>query len=77
MGNFLVRYASGVVIYDRRAIIRLATGCRGGGGVGQRSKEWLTSLYRKSVILYGGDSIIPLLISLFCLSQVHFCANLT
>ena len=26
MGNFLVRYASRVVIYDRRADIRLATG---------------------------------------------------
>ena len=26
MGNFLVRYASRVVIYDRRAVIRLATG---------------------------------------------------
>ena len=26
MGNFLVRYASRVVIHDRRAIIRLATG---------------------------------------------------
>ena len=26
MGNFQVRYASRVVIYDRRAIIRLATG---------------------------------------------------
>ena len=25
MGNFLVRYASRVVIYDRRAVIRLAT----------------------------------------------------
>ena len=28
MGNFLVRYASRVVIYDRRAVIRLATGLR-------------------------------------------------
>ena len=26
MGNFLVRYASRVVIYDRKVIIRLATG---------------------------------------------------
>ena len=26
MGNFLVRYASIVVIYDRIAVIRLATG---------------------------------------------------
>ena len=26
MGNFLVRYASRVVIYDCRAVIRLATG---------------------------------------------------
>ena len=26
MGNFLVRYASIVVIYDNRAVIRLATG---------------------------------------------------
>ena len=26
MGNFLVRHASRVVIYDRRAVIRLATG---------------------------------------------------
>ena len=26
MGNFLVRYASRVVIYDRRAVIRFATG---------------------------------------------------
>ena len=25
MGNFLVRYASRVVIHDRRAVIRLAT----------------------------------------------------
>ena len=25
MGKFLVRYASRVVIYDRRAVIRLAT----------------------------------------------------
>ena len=25
MGNFLVRYPSRVVIYDRRAVIRLAT----------------------------------------------------
>ena len=25
MGNFLVRYASRVVIYDHRAVIRLAT----------------------------------------------------
>ena len=25
MGNFLVRYASGVVIYDHRAVIRLAS----------------------------------------------------
>ena len=29
MGNFLVRYASRVIIYDRRAIIRLATGIYG------------------------------------------------
>ena len=28
MGNFLVRYASRVVIYDRRAVIRLATDIR-------------------------------------------------
>ena len=28
MGNFLVRYASRVVIYDRRAVIRLATAQR-------------------------------------------------
>ena len=26
MGNFLVRYAFRVVIYDRRPVIRLATG---------------------------------------------------
>ena len=26
MGNFVVRYASRVVIYDRRAVIRLAAG---------------------------------------------------
>ena len=29
MGNFLVRHASRVVIYDLRAIIRLATGLPG------------------------------------------------
>ena len=34
MGNFLVRYASRVVIYDHRAVIRLALG-NGCGSVGR------------------------------------------
>ena len=33
MGNFLVRYASRVVIYDRRAVLRLATDVSGSNPV--------------------------------------------
>ena len=35
MSNFLVRYASRVVMYDRRAVIRLAT------GLDQMNKIWV------------------------------------
>ena len=48
MGNFLVRYASRVAIYNRRAVIRLAT------GVAVRSM--LRLLGHRILRLWGMDS---------------------
>ena len=51
MGNFLVRYASRVVIYDHRAVIRLATD----GSYGMDTKKSLITarllLKRKDVFM--------------------------
>ena len=41
MGNFLVRYDSRVVIYDRRAVIRLATDLAKFHHFGKKSKAFL------------------------------------
>ena len=46
MGNFLVRYASRVEIYDRRAVIRLATGSNA-------LKSWDSCLGTKSIKRLG------------------------
>ena len=73
MGNFLVRYASRVVIYDRRAVLRLATEVSGSNPV--IGKLFTVNCIEKTNINKKEAKLKKVLSKLLVVQFSEFCHN--
>ena len=73
MGNFLVRYASRVVIYDRRAVLRLATDVSGSNPV--IGKLFTVNCIEKTNINKKEAKLKKVLSKLLVVQFSEFCHN--